>query len=65
MTVTHVMLAIAEVMPRRELEPLGAELPPQLMLYLDRARKEPDIHIDGHTFIGWVVSALDSTTVRD
>lgn len=63
-TVVHVMLAIAEVLPRSELAIFTA-LPPELMVYLDRARDEPDPHIDGHTFLGWVVSALDSTGDRD
>ncbi len=63
-TVVHVMLAIAEVLPRSELA-IFTGLPPELMVYLNRARDEPDPHIDGHTFIGWVVSALDSTGDRD
>lgn len=59
--VVNVMLAMAEVLPRRQLAAFEGFLPPELLVYLDRARDEPDPHIDGHTFIGWVVSALDST----
>jgi uncharacterized protein (DUF2267 family) len=63
--VANVFMAIAEVLPQRNVEDLASALPPELMVYLRGAHEEPDPYFDDHLFLGWVVSTIDSTGERD
>ncbi len=63
--VVNVLLAVAEVLPQQQVDGLASRLPPEMLVYLRRARGEPDPQFDSHLFLGWVVSALDSTGPRD
>ena len=63
--VVSVLMAIAEVLPRPQLEALASRLPPETMVYLRRTGSEPDPLFDSHLFLGWVVSTLDATGSRD
>ena len=63
--VVSVLMAMAEVLPRPQLEALASRLPPETMVYLRRTGSEPDPLFDSHLFIGWVVSTLDATGSRD
>jgi uncharacterized protein (DUF2267 family) len=58
-------MAMAEVLPGPQLEALSSRLPPEAMVYLRRTGSEPDPLFDSHLFLGWVVSSLDSTAIRD
>ena len=64
-TVASVFMALAEVLPRPQLEALSSRLPPEAMVYLRRTGAEPDPLFDSHLFLGWVVSSLDATGMRD
>jgi uncharacterized protein (DUF2267 family) len=64
-TVISVLMAMAEVLPRPQLEALSSRLPPEAMVYLRRTGSEPDPLFDSHLFLGWVVSSLDATGIRD
>jgi uncharacterized protein (DUF2267 family) len=64
-TVVSVLMAMAEVLPGPQLEALSSCLPPEAMVYLRRTGSEPDPLFDSHLFIGWVVSSLDATGIRD
>ncbi len=64
-TVVSVLMAMAEVLPGPQLEALSSRLPPEAMVYLRRTGSEPDPLFDSHLFIGWVVSSLDATGIRD
>ncbi len=64
-TIVSVLMAMAEVLPRPQLEALSSRLPPEAMVYLRRTGSEPDPLFDSHLFLGWVVSSLDSTGMRD
>ncbi len=64
-TIVSVLMAMAEVLPRPQLEALSSRLPPEAMVYLRRTGSEPDPLFDSHLFVGWVVSSLDSTGIRD
>ena len=63
--VANVLMAMAEVLPREQLDGLAAALPPELLVYLARAPLEPDPYFDSHLFLGWVVSTADVTGSRD
>jgi len=63
--VVSVLMAMAEVLPRPQLEALASRLPPETMVYLRRTGSEPDPLFDSHLFLGWVVSTLDATGSRD
>ena len=64
-TVVSVLMAMAEVLPGPQLEALSSRLPPEAMVYLRRTGSEPDPLFDSHLFLGWVVSSLDATGIRD
>jgi uncharacterized protein (DUF2267 family) len=64
-TVVSVLMAMSEVLPGPQLEALSSRLPPEAMVYLRRTGSEPDPLFDSHLFVGWVVSSLDSTGIRD
>jgi uncharacterized protein (DUF2267 family) len=64
-TVISVLMAMAEVLPKSQLEALSSRLPPEAMVYLRRTGTEPDPLFDGQLFLGWVVSSLDATGMRD
>jgi uncharacterized protein (DUF2267 family) len=64
-TIVSVLMAMAEVLPGPQLEALSSRLPPEAMVYLRRTGSEPDPLFDSHLFLGWVVSSLDSTGMRD
>ncbi len=63
--VANVLMAVAEVLPREQMDGLAARLPPELMVYLRGAHQEPDPFFDSQLFLGWVVSAIDATGARD
>jgi uncharacterized protein (DUF2267 family) len=63
--IVSVLMAMAEVLPGPQLEALSSRLPPEAMVYLRRTGSEPDPLFDSHLFLGWVVSSLDSTGIRD
>ncbi len=63
--VVSVLMAMAQVLPREQLEVLSGRLPPEASVYLRRTGSEPDPFFDGQLFLGWVVSALDATADRD
>jgi uncharacterized protein (DUF2267 family) len=63
--VTSVLMALAQVLPRDQLEALSGRLPPEATVYLRRTGSEPDPFFDGQLFLGWVVSTLDATADRD
>ncbi len=63
--VASVLMAMAEVLPRAQLKGLAAKVPPELGVYLQSARQEPDPYFDGQLFLGWVVSSVDATGQRD
>ena len=60
-----VMRALAEVMPSTQAQAVRGCLPVELAQYLERSRPEPDSLLDEHTFVGWLVSDLDTTGRRD
>ncbi len=64
-TIVSVLMAMAEVLPGPQLEALSSRLPPEAMVYLRRTGSEPDPLFDSHLFLGWVVSSLDATGIRD
>src|SRR3972149_7969430 len=64
MTVS-VLRAMAEVLPTPQLETLISRVPPEAMVYLRRTGSQPDPMFDSHLFLGWVVSSLDATAIRD
>ncbi len=64
-TIVSVLMAMAEVLPGPQLEALSSRLPPEAMVYLRRTGSEPDPLFDSHLFLGWVVSSLDATSIRD
>ena len=64
-TIVSVLMAMAEVLPGPQLEALSSRLPPEAMVYLRRTGSAPDPLFDSHLFLGWVVSSLDSTGIRD
>jgi uncharacterized protein (DUF2267 family) len=47
------------------LEALSTRVPPEAMVYLRRTGSQPDPLFDSHLFLGWVVSSLDATAIRD
>lgn len=63
--VSNVLMAVAEVLPQREIGAMSANLPPELAVYLRPAHVEPDPHFDSQLFLGWVVSSFDVTGLRD
>lgn len=63
--VSNVLMAVAEVLPQRELNGIIANLPPELAVYLRPTHAEPDPHFDSQLFLGWVVSTFDITGMRD
>lgn len=63
--VVSVLMAMAQVLPREQLEALSGRLPPEASVYLRRTGSEPDPFFDGQLFLGWVVSTLDATADRD
>jgi uncharacterized protein (DUF2267 family) len=63
--VAHVLRAMAEVLPQRQVEGLAASLPAEIMVYLRGAHEEPDPFFDSQLFLGWVVSSIDATGARD
>jgi uncharacterized protein (DUF2267 family) len=63
--VTSVLMAMAQVLPREQLEALSGWLPPEAGVYLRRTGSEPDPFFDSHLFLGWVVSTLDATAIHD
>lgn len=63
--VSNVLMAVAEVLPQRELNGIMTNLPPELAVYLRPTHIEPDPHFDSQLFLGWVVSTFDSTGLRD
>jgi uncharacterized protein (DUF2267 family) len=63
--VANVLMAVAECMPKRELGTLAAKVPPELRVFLRRTHGEPDPHFDSQLFLGWVVSAIDTTGAMD
>jgi uncharacterized protein (DUF2267 family) len=64
-TTVSVLHALAEVLPTPQLETLISRVPPEAMVYLRRTGSEPDPLFDSHLFLGWVVSSLDATAIRD
>ncbi len=63
--VVSVLMALAEVLPGPQLKTLSSRVPPEAMVYLRRTGSEPDPLFDSHLFLGWVVSSLDATGMRD
>ena len=63
--VASVLMAMAEVLPREQLQALATRLPPEVMVFLRRSGSEPDPLFDSHLFLGWVVSSVDATCGRD
>lgn len=63
--VTSVLMAMAQVLPREQLEALSGWLPPEASVFLRRTGSEPDPFFDSHLFLGWVVSTLDATAIHD
>jgi uncharacterized protein (DUF2267 family) len=64
-TAVAVLMAMAEVLPGPQLDALSVRVPPEAMVYLRRTGSEPDPLFDSHLFLGWVVSSIDATAVRD
>lgn len=64
-TVASVLMAMAQVLPGKQLEALSALVPPEAMVYLRRSGSEPDPFFDSQLFLGWVVSTLDATADPD
>lgn len=64
-TVVSVLMALSQVLPRPQLEALSSRVPPEATVYLRRTGMEPDPLFDRHLFLGWVVSSLDATGIRD
>lgn len=60
-----VMRALSEVIPQERASHVQACLPSELSSLLECCRPEPDPHIDSQTFIGWTLSGLDATGLRD
>lgn len=63
--VVSVLMALAQVLPGPQLETLSSRVPPEAMVYLRRTGSEPVPLFDSHLFLGWVVSSLDATGMRD
>jgi uncharacterized protein (DUF2267 family) len=63
--VASVLMALAQILPGKQLEALSMRLPPEAMVYLRRAGSEPDPFFDSQLFLGWVVSTLDATADHD
>ena len=63
--VVSVLMALAQVLPGPQLRALSSRVPPEAMVYLRRTSSEPDPLFDSHLFLGWVVSSLDATGMRD
>jgi hypothetical protein len=64
-TAVAVLMAMAEVLPTPQLEALSSRIPPEAMVYLRRTGSQPDPLFDSHLFLGWVVSSIDATAIRD
>ncbi len=64
-TVVSVLMALAQVLPGPQLKALSSRMPPEAMVYLRRTGSEPDPLFDSDLFLGWVVSSLDATGMRD
>lgn len=64
-TVVSVLMAMAEVLPQEQLAALASRLPPEASVYLRRTGSGPDPLFDSDLFLGWVVSSMDATGVRD
>jgi len=62
---SHVLMAVAEVLPQRDAEGITTILPPELLVYLRPTHAEPDPNFDSQLFLGWVVSTVDATGGRD
>lgn len=60
-----VMRALSEVLPQERASRVQACLPSELSCLLECCRPEPDPYIDSQTFIGWTLSGLDATGLRD
>jgi uncharacterized protein (DUF2267 family) len=57
--VASVLMAVAEVLPQRDVGNVTANLPPEIAVYLRPTHPEPDPYFDSHLFLGWVVSSFD------
>jgi uncharacterized protein (DUF2267 family) len=60
-----VMRALSEVLPQERAARVQACLPSELSRLLERSRPQPDPYLDSETFIGWTLSDLDATGLRD
>ena len=60
-----VMRALSEVLPQERAARVQACLPSELSRLLECCRPQPDPYLDKETFIGWTLSDLDATGLRD